>query len=144
MRKFKHISSIILIVIIAVSVKISGCEQEDLDFYIDCFDCLETPPDSASLIIYVTINEENPFVPLELYRGDYEDKVWDFTDTVYNDTTYIYAEMGLQYSIKASYMKDGEPILAIDGDKLRVADGEGECYPPCYVVRGGTLDLRLK
>jgi hypothetical protein len=144
MRKFKYISSFILIVILAVSIKITGCEQEDLDFYIDCFDCLDTQPDSASLIVYVTINEENSFVPLVLYEGDYEDNVVVRVDTFDLDTIYLYAEMGMQYSIKASYIKDGEPLIAIDGDKLRVVDGEGECYPPCYVIRGGTLDLRLK
>jgi len=144
MRKIKHISSFILIVILAVSIKITGCEQEDLDFYIDCNDCLTAPPDSASLIVYVTINDDNPFVPLVLYLGDYEDNVVDYIDTAYNDTLLIYSEVGINYSIKATYLVDEEPLVAIDGDKLRVVDGEGECYPPCYVIRGGTLDLRLK
>jgi len=144
MRKTKHISSLILIVILALSIKISGCEQEDLDFYVDCNDCLSAPPDSASLIVYLTLDDENTFVPLVLYRGDYEDNVEDYRDTAYNDTLYIYSEMGMSYSIKATYQVDGEPLVAIDGDKLKTVDGEGECYPPCYVIRGGTLDLRLK
>jgi len=144
MRKIKHISSIILIVILAVSIKFSGCEQEDLDFYIDCDDCLSNPPDTADLIVYLTINDENPYVPLVLYLGDYEDNVIDYIDTAYEETHYIPSEMGIDYSIKAIYQKDGEPFVAIDGDKLRTVDGEGECYPPCYVIRGGTLDLKLK
>lgn len=144
MRKIKHISSIILIVILAVSIKISGCEQEDLDFYIDCDDCMAAAPDSADLIVYLTINEENPFVPLVFYRGDYEDNVIDYIDTAFNDTLWLYSEMGINYSVKATYLKDGKPLIAIDGDKLRVVDGEGECNSPCFVRRGGTLDLKLK
>jgi len=144
MRKIKHISSVVLIVILAISIKISGCEQEDLDFYVDCYDCLPAPPDSADLLIFVTINEENPFVPLVLYRGNYEDQIEDYRDTAFIDTTFIYSEMGMRYSMKATYQVDGESLVAVDGDKLRVVDGEGECNPPCYVIRGGTLDLRLK
>ncbi len=144
MKKIKYISKIILIFIIAISIKTTGCEQEDLDFYIDCNDCLTAPPDSSSLIVYLTINEENPSVPLVFYEGDYEANIIDWIDTSYNDTLYLYSEVGIEYSVKASYQKDGETIIAVDGDKLRVVDGEGECYPPCYVIRGGTLDLRLK
>lgn len=144
MRKIKYISSIILIIIFAISLKTTGCQQEDLDFSVDCFDCLSEAPDSSSLIVYVTINDENPFVPLVFYRGDFEDNVVDWIDTTYNDTLYLYSEVGMVYSVKATYLQDGEPVLAIDGDKLRVVDGEGECYPPCFVINGGTLDLRLK
>lgn len=145
MRKTKYISSFILIVIMAISIKISSCEQEDLDFYIDCFDCLESIPDSADLIVYLTLDEENnDSVPLILYIGDYEDNAEDYRFTAHDDTVYIYSEVGLSYSIKATYLLEEEPIVAIDGDKLRAADGEGECSPPCYVIRGGTLDLRLK
>ncbi len=144
MNKMKYISSLLLIIIIGVILKTTGCQQEDLDFYFDCYDCLEEPPVSSNLIVVVTINEENPFVPLVFYRGDIEDNVVDWIDTTYNDTLYLYSEVGLKYSVKATYLQDGEPLVAVDGDKLRVVDGEGECYPPCYVIRGGTLDVRLK
>ena len=92
MNKIKYISRIFLIIIIAVSIKITACEQEDLDFYVDCYDCLSEPPDSSSLIVYVTINNENPYVPLVFYRGDYEDNVVDWIDTSYSDTLYLYSE----------------------------------------------------
>lgn len=144
MKKVKHISSILLMLVFMVCIKFTGCEQEDLDFYINCYDCLEEPPDSANLIVYLTINDENPYVPLVFYRGDYENNLEDWIDTAYADTLYLYSEVGITYSVKALYKQDGESVVAIDGDKMRIVDGEGECYPPCYVVRGGTLDLRLK
>ena len=144
MKNMKYISSLVLISVFIVSLKITGCEQEDLDFYIDCYDCLDVAPDSADLIVYLTINEENTSVPLVFYRGDYEDNEVDWIDTAYTDTLYLYSEVGMKYSVKANYQQAGETVIAIDGDKLRVVDGEGECYPPCYVIRGGTLDVRLK
>jgi len=144
MQKFKYIYKIFLILIIIVSVKFTACEQEDLDFYINCYDCLTYLPDSADLIVYVTINDDNPFVPLVFYEGDYEDNVIDYVDTTWNDTLYLYSEVGKTYAVKATYKRDEETVVAIDGDKMRVVDGEGECYPPCYIIRGGTLDLTLK
>lgn len=144
MYKLKYIYRIILILIITVSIKFTACEQEDLDFYINCYDCLSEIPDSADLIIYLTINEENPFVPLVFYEGNYEDNIVDWIDTTWSDTLYLYAEVGITYAVKATYQQDGEIVVAIDGDKMKVVDGEGECYPPCYIIRGGTLDLTLK
>lgn len=144
MRKIKHISSVVLIVILVISIKISGCEQEDLDFYIDCNDCLSAIPESANLIIYLTINDENPFVPLILYRGDFEDNIEDYRDTAYEEIHTIYSEMDMSYSIKATYQVDGKPYVAIDGDKMTTENGDEECYSPCYIIRGGTFDLRIK
>lgn len=144
----KHLtikSIFVLLAVIAASLKLSGCEQEDLDFYIDCDFCLSEIPEFDTLYVYVTINEENPFVPLEFYLGNIEDNQIDWIDTAYSDTLWLSGSaVGQEYSVKATYMQDGEPLVAIDGDKIRVVDGEGECYPPCFYVRGGTLDVRLK
>ena len=136
---------LILLAIISASLKLSGCEQEDLDFYIDCDFCLPEIPEYDTLDVYVTINEENPYVPLVFYLGDVEDTQIDWIDTAYSDTLWLSGSVvGQEYSVKATYRRDGEIVVAIDGDKIRVVDGEGECYPPCYYVRGGTLDVRLK
>jgi uncharacterized lipoprotein YehR (DUF1307 family) len=140
----KNIIKFIVLLTLVLSFNISGCEQEDLAFNIDCDNCLETIPDSADLIINVTINDENPFVPLTFYVGDYEDGIIDFIDTTRTEKRFHFSEVGTEYSVKATYQKDGETVIAIDGDKLRVVDGSGDCYPPCYFIRGGTLDVRLK
>lgn len=139
----KTIIKFIILLTLVLSFNISGCEQEDLAFNTDCGNCLETIPDSADLIVNVTIDDENPFVPLTFYVGDYEDGVIDFIDTTRTKEFLLFSEVGTEYSIKATYQKDGETIIAIDGDKLRVVDGSGDCYPPCYFIRGGTLDVRL-
>ncbi len=133
-----------LLLLILLILKLTSCEQEDLDFYIDCDYCLESIPDSADLIINVTINDENPYVPLTFYVGDYENGVVDYVDTCRTDTLYLYSEIGMDYSVVAEYNTGNGPIYVVDGDRLRIVNGEGECYTPCYYIRGGTLDLRLK
>ncbi len=133
-----------IILIIIVSFKLSSCEQEDLDFYIDCDHCLAEAPQYDTLRVQVTINAENPYVPLEFYIGDVEDQQKDWIDTARTENFWLVSEVGTEYSVKATYQKAGKTIVAIDSDILRVVDGEGECYPPCYYIRGGTLDVRLK
>jgi hypothetical protein len=140
----KRIAHFLVMLIIGLSVQFFSCEQEDLDYNIDCDNCLEVMPDSADLIVYVTINDENPFVPLTYYLGDYEDGVIDFVDTTYTEERFLYSKVGVEYSVKATYVKAGQTVVAVDGDKLRIIDGQGDCYPPCYFIRGGTLDVRLK
>ena len=140
----KTIIKLIILLTLVLSFNISGCEQEDLAFNIDCGNCLEAIPDSADLKVTVTINDENPFVPLTFYVGDYEDGDIDYIDTTWTEELFLFSEVGTEYSVKATYQKDGETIIAIDGDKLRVVDGSGDCYSPCYFIRGGTLDVRLK
>lgn len=140
----KRITQILLLLTLLFAAKFYGCEQEDLDYVIDCDNCLEEKPDSADLIISVTINDENPYVPLTFYVGDYEDGVIDFEDTTYTEERYLYSKVGVEYSVKATYQVGGETVFAVDGDKLRIINGEGDCYPPCYFIRGGTLDVRLK
>lgn len=143
-KKRNSITKALLAIVLFLSVNIAGCEQEDMDFYIDCDFCLDNIPDSADLIVTVTINEENPFVPLTFYEGDYESGVVDYRDTARSEELFLYSEVGLEYAVMATYQKEGKSIFVVDADKMRVVNGEGECYPPCYYIRGGTLDLTLK
>ncbi|MEX0981767.1 MAG: hypothetical protein WD577_11830 [Bacteroidales bacterium] len=140
----KTVTKLLFILLLAFAVNFSGCEQEDLALNIDCDNCLESVPDSADLIINVTINDENQFVPLTYYVGDYEDGNIDFTDTTYTEERLHYSKVGVNYSVKATYQIKGETVIAIDGDRIRGVDGSGDCYSPCYFIRGGTLDVRLK
>lgn len=140
----KSLIKLTILLLLVFSFNFSGCEQEDLAFNIDCDNCLDAIPDSADLIVRVTINGENPFVPLTYYIGDYEEGIIDFIDTTWTEERLLFSKVGVDYSVKAKYKRDGKPVIAIDGDRLRTVDGSGDCYPPCYFIRGGTLDVRLK
>jgi hypothetical protein len=144
MRKIRYYTPLIILFLIIASIKFTGCEQEDLDYYIDCDSCLIEIPDWDTLVVQLTINDENPVVPLEFFIGDYENGEVDWIDTARTERFWLTGEVGVEYSVKATYISGDEIILAIDGDKIRIVDGEADCGSPCFYTRGGTMDCRLK
>lgn len=128
----------------SIMINFSSCEQEDLDFYFDCDNCYDSIPVWDTLWVQLTINEENPFVPLTFYVGDIETGEKDWVDTSYTEEFWLTGLVDVEYSIKAEYKKGDQTIIAVDSDKIKAVDGSEECVPPCYYVRGGTLDVRLK
>ncbi len=120
-----------------------GCEPEDWVFSIDCNDCYKVAPDSAKLIIYLTINETYDSVPLTFYRGPYENGEIDWQDTATSDEFFLYSEMDREYTVKATYSSGKDSIIAFDGDKMFIYSASEECGSPCYIVKGGIFDLRL-
>lgn len=144
MKNIKYRTAFFITAILLVMIKFSGCEKEDMDFYIDCNSCLDIIPVYDTLWVTVTINDENPFVPLEFFKGDFEDGVEDWIDTAYSEKFWLVSEVGVEYSVKAKYKHNGNFIYAIDGDEIRVINGEGECYPPCYYTKSGTMDVTLR
>jgi hypothetical protein len=120
-----------------------GCETEDWVFQVDCNDCYGYMPDSAKLIVYVSINAENDSVPLTFYRGDYEDGEIDWQDTATTEEFYLFSEMNRAYTVTAEYKSGGKTILAFDKDEMFLYDGAAECGSPCYIVKGGIFDVRL-
>lgn len=137
-RSFIATTIIILSLIIAFS-----CENGST-FGIDCNECFNERPDSADLIIYCTINSENPYVPIKLYRGDVEDKQVDWVDTVYEKEYHLYSEVGQTYSVEAKYKSGTKNIIAVDGDKMKTSQVTDVCDQDCWIVKGGILDVRLK
>jgi hypothetical protein len=123
-------------------MKITSCEPENWQA-VDCNDCLNFKPDSADLIVQVTLNSENDSIPLTFYKGKVEDGVIDWRDTATSTELYLYSKVGQVYSVKATYKSGNETIIAIDSDKMRTTSGNEDCGSPCYIVKGGNLDLRL-
>ena len=121
----------------------SACETEDWMFEVNCSDCYGYIPDSANLIIYVTINPENDSVPLTFYRGDYENGEIDWLDTATTDEFYLFSEMNRDYTVTATYKSGDQTVLAFDADDMYLKNAGDQCGSPCYIVRGGVLDVRL-
>lgn len=122
-----------------------SCGSDVFVFDVNCEDCYYNEPDSADLIVDVTINDENPFVPLVIYKGDVEENIIEYTDTVWAASTYyLYVAVNEYYSIKAKYKKGDNTIYAIDGDKLKTKYVTDVCDTDCYEIKGGILDVRLK
>lgn len=110
---------------------------------VDCGECFSYEPDSADLIVRLTINEENDSVPLTFYRGAFEKGEIDWQDTATSGDFYLYSEMDRVYTVRAIYRSGERTIVAFDSDKMVIRDAGEECGYPCYIVKGGTFDLRL-
>ncbi len=134
---------IVTALLLLLSGNFMGCEPEDWIFKVNCNDCYGYQPDSANLIVYLTINEENDSVPLTFYKGPYEDGVIDWQDTATSDELFLYSEIGTEYTVRATYKSGQKTIIAFDADKMELSDAGSECGSPCYIVKGGTFDLRL-
>ena len=135
--------SLITIVLLLLSGNFMGCEPEDWVLTVSCDDCYGAIPDSANLIIHLTINSENDSVPITFYRGDYEEGVVDWQDTATTAELYLYSAVDQVYSIKATYRSGNNTIIAFDSDKMHIYDGGGECGSPCYIVKGGIFEVEL-
>ncbi len=129
--------------LLLVSGHFTACEPEDWALNVDCGDCYGFKPDSAELIINLTINAENDSVPLAFYLGDYEDGIIDWLDTATTEKFYLYSAMDKNYTVRATYTSGNQTIMAFDGDKMFLQDAGDQCGSPCYIVKGGIFDLRL-
>ena len=121
----------------------TACEPEDWMLSVDCGDCYNFKPDSADLIVKLTINAENDSVPLTFYRGDYEDGIVDWQDTATTEEFYLFSAFDKDYTVRATYRAGNQTIMAFDGDKMTLYNAGEECGTPCYIVKGGIFDIRL-
>ncbi len=121
-----------------------SCEQNPFVLDVNCDECYYEKPDSADLIVDLTINEENPYVPLVFYKGKVEEGLIEWIDTAYTETLYLYSPVEQYYSIKAFYKSGEQTIISVDGDKLGTTQVSDVCDYDCWVIRGGILDVRLK
>ena len=138
-----HIKLLALALLVLVSGKFTACEPEDWVLSVDCADCYGYKPDSADLIVYLSIDAENASVPLTFYRGSYEEGVIDWLDTATTEEFYLYSKMDASYTVRASYRSGDRIIEAFDADHMHLYSANEECGSPCYIVKGGILDLRL-
>jgi len=134
----------VIILLIAVAILTpSSCENFKL--FVDCDKCFTDLSDKYSIELKVTIDKENPFVPITLYKGKIDDGRIIDSDTIYNTPYYtIEVKFGEYYSAIARYRHKGRVIYAVDGRKLKKKLDESSCDKSCYVISGDELDLRLK
>lgn len=129
---------------ILVLLALAGSCDEYIGPTVDCSECFWEKPDSASLIMYFTIDEQYPEVPFVLYRGNVEEGQVDLVDTARESTWKVYSAVDQFYSVAAEYKKDGKVIHAIDGDAMKVKHVTDACDFECWIISGGYLEAELK
>ena len=142
-KKKLHTKLLAALLLVLVSGKFTACEPEDWMLSIDCGDCYGYAPDSADLIIKLSINAENDSVPLAFYRGDYEEGVIDWLDTATSEDFYLYLKINSSYTVRATYSSGDKFIEAFDADDMELYNANEECGSPCYIVKGGIFDVSL-
>lgn len=125
-----------------IAWSLASCEnnREQCDPW---YSCNEFKPDSSTIYIDVTINSQNPWVPIAIYRGDVDDGVVLLLDTLYETRSPGYRfPVKEDYSAKAIYVEGSGNIIAYDGGRLNFERIEN-CDVNCYEERALTLDLVL-
>jgi hypothetical protein len=130
--------------IVLLALAFVGACEEYLGPTVECDDCFYEKPDSADLVIHLTINTTHPEVPIVLYRGNVEDNQVDWIDTARETPYYLYSKVGQLYSVSAEYKVDGKTIVAIDGDGMQAKHVSDACDYECWVVTDGYLKAELK
>jgi len=141
-RRSLWFSGIIPLTLLLMTGHFTACEPEDWIMNVDCNECFGYRPDSAKLIVYLTINQENDSVPLTFYVGDSNGKI-DWQDTATSEDFYLLARVGLKYTVMAEYKSGAKTIVAFDSDQMTLSDYADDCGSPCYIVKGGIFDVRL-
>ena len=141
MAKFRKY--FIYLLIAGIFLAAGSCEGLT-NIIVDCDECESYEIDSANLLIYVTLNAENPYVPIVLYRGDVEEGSVDYVDTAWESTHKIYSAMDQFYSVTAEYKVGDRTVIAVDGDKMKIRNEDEACGSPCWIVRGGYFRVELK
>ena len=123
-----------------------ACERNEninIDEF-DCSECYQEKPDSVLLNASVTINSNNPYVALIIYKGNVEDGTIDYIDTTYIQDYWLVVKVDEYYSVKAKYVSGTDTIYAIDGDHVKLKHTDSNCDEPCYYKSGGHIDVRLR
>jgi len=119
------------------------CCDEYFGATVDCDECWSPRPDSADLIIDLTIESPHYNIPIEIYQGHIEDSLIAI-DTADHTPYYFYVKTEEYYSVKAEYQVGDRTIIAVDGDDIKTKRVSDDCGKVCWVVVGGILNAELK
>ena len=135
--------SVLLFFLILAGILYS-CNEKIFTGDVNCDECYEIKPDSADIIVHLTIDDENPVVPLVVYRGQVEDNNIEYVDTAYGKTYYLYVPVNAYYSVEAKYISGNKTIYTVDGDKLQIKHVSDACSSDCWIITGGELYNELE
>lgn len=140
-------SKIYFIISLTASFSLFSCNDNNSDT-IDCSsydysDCVTSEPYDGRMYVKLTINDENQKVPISFYKGKIEDNDLFFTDTAENEYYDTLLPIGYYYSVTATYIRNGEKIIAIDGDEIKKSHSN-VCDSVCWDVKTGKVNVRLK
>lgn len=126
-----------------------GCKKAELNLQVDnCdeynyIDCDTWEPSYSYVFMDFTINNENPYVPFEVYEGKLEEGKLVLTDTSYSKRDSVEMDFDIDYTVKAKYKKGSQTIYAIDMDKA-IKWSQDICDSVCWHYIDAEVDLELR
>ena len=111
---------------------------------VDCDYCYQELPDSADLIIDLTINDENPLVQISVFSGEANNAPLVSQFDADTSTVFVYVPVGSYYSVEAIYQSENNTVRVIDGDMLEVKLVTELCNDDCWYIVGGEYDVKLR
>ena len=104
--------------------------------------CDDIEPTTGVLSMDLTVNTENPFVPIAVYYGYVDDSVLYFQDTIGSKSVSYDVPIGQRYTVVAKYAMQGRTVYAIDGGKVKLKTNDN-CGYTCYTTVDLDLNLQL-
>jgi hypothetical protein len=132
------------LLLIIISAVLASCNGNLFNSNVDCSECYYIEPDSADLVVELTIDERFRYVPLVVYQGEVEDNRIEYTDTAYASPYYLWVRVGQKYSVKAEYKKSHATLFVVDGTKIKTNHVQDECDEECYTIEKEALDVQIK
>ena len=152
MNKTFQISRFLLIIVALLLIKCNSetnvdCVQCNANYKYDSITHQKVRPDKVALIIYVTINSENPKVPVVIYKGKFDlnnmpPVARRDTFSASKDTIIVPAE-DHDYTVEAEYKVKGNSLSAISGDYLSIREIKQACDSICWTVSGNEINVEL-
>jgi len=136
----KYIKCILIILVLFLC----SCKDQ----YKDCTDsdyasCHTTQPTVGELKVELTINTENPAVPIYIYKGKIEEGSLQVLDTAKSSVFKINLPVNEYYSVAAKYKSGGKIVFAVDGDKIK-RKSSTMCDSTCWTVVNAKVNVKLK
>ncbi len=144
--KTLHATKLLLPLI--VSLMFVSCKRNSQYSSVDCAsynysDCNTTEPLKAGLNITLTINADNPQVPITIYQGKIEEDSIVLTDTITTTKYNVLLPPDYYYTVKARYLSGQNIIYAIGGDNVKKIKNL-VCDSICWSTEDGYVNVELK
>jgi hypothetical protein len=130
---------LIILVLFFCSCKDQNNDCTDTDYA----GCNTTEPTDGELKVLLTINAENPAVPIYIYKGKIEEGALQVMDTAESSVYRIKLPVNEYYSVAAKYKSGSKTIYAVDGDRIK-KKSSAMCDSTCWSVVDAKVNVKLK
>jgi len=127
---------------------ISGCSQIE-NKNAACRDCISHKPDSGYITVVFSPGSVSAPVRYTVHEGSYEEGKTVFSGTAGFDEMNLFLATGVDYTVAATYKRDGHTTVVINTGRLRArkygcTDKSGEVTHYCWRVLPADIDVTLK